>query len=85
MVGISSYPHDDRFMVRFVYDITNKPSNERMEMDEVGLFTVVDGKITREEFFYPTFGPSGLRRSSRFESAPRNWRSWHTNTIVRRW
>jgi hypothetical protein len=25
----------------------------RFTMDEVGLFTVVNGKITREEFFYP--------------------------------
>ena len=46
------YPHDDRFAVRFVYDITNKPSGKRMTMDEVGLFTVKDDKITREEFFY---------------------------------
>ncbi len=36
-----------------VYDITNKPSGKRFTMDEVGLFTVVNGKITREEFFYP--------------------------------
>jgi hypothetical protein len=47
------YPHDDRFAVRFLYDVTNKPSAKRFTMDEVGLFTVVDGKITREEFFYP--------------------------------
>ncbi len=46
------YPHDDRFAVRFVYDITHKPSGRRMTMDEVGLFTVVDGKIAKEEFFY---------------------------------
>ena len=46
------YPHDDRFAVRFVYDITNKPSGKRMIMDEIGLFTVEGGKITREEFFY---------------------------------
>lgn len=46
------YPHDDRFAVRFTYDITHKPSNNRMTMDEVGLFTVKDGKITLEEFFY---------------------------------
>lgn len=46
------YPHDDRFAVRFVYDITNKPSGKRMTMDEVGLFTVKDGKIVKEEFFY---------------------------------
>jgi hypothetical protein len=46
------YPHDDRFAVRFVYDITHKPSNKRMTMDEVGLFTVSNGKIVKEEFFY---------------------------------
>jgi SnoaL-like domain len=47
------YPHDDRFAVRFLYDVTHKPSGKRFTMDEVGLFTVVNGKITREEFFYP--------------------------------
>ena len=46
------YPHDDRFAVHFTYDITNKPSGKRMTMDEIGLFTVKNGKITREEFFY---------------------------------
>jgi len=46
------YPHDDRFAVRFIYDVTNKGSGKRMTMDEVGLFTVKDGKIAKEEFFY---------------------------------
>ena len=46
------YPHDDRFAVRFVYDITQKPTGKRLTMDEVGLFTIADGKIVREEFFY---------------------------------
>ena len=46
------FPHDDRFAVRFVYDVTNKPSGKRFTMEEVGLFTVKDGKIVREEFFY---------------------------------
>jgi ketosteroid isomerase-like protein len=46
------YPHDNRFAVRFVYDVTNKPSGRRINMDEVGLFTIENGKITREEFFY---------------------------------
>ena len=50
------YPHDDRFAVRFAYEVTNKPSGKRMSMDEFGLFTVENGKITREEFFYPTGG-----------------------------
>ncbi len=48
------YPHDDRFAVRFLYDVTNKPSGKRLTRDEIGLFTVVDGKIAREEFFYAT-------------------------------
>jgi ketosteroid isomerase-like protein len=48
------WPHGDRFIVRFTYDITNKPQNRRMQMDETALFTVADGKIVREEFFYVT-------------------------------
>ena len=47
------YPHDDRFAVRFLLDVTNRQSGERKTVDEIGIFTVVDGKITREEFFYP--------------------------------
>jgi ketosteroid isomerase-like protein len=50
------WPHDDRFVVGFQYDITNKPSGQRMQMDEVGLYQVRDGKIVREEFFYSMGG-----------------------------
>lgn len=50
------FPNDNRFAVRFTFDVTNKPSGRRMKMDEVGLFTIENGKITREEFFYPTEG-----------------------------
>jgi ketosteroid isomerase-like protein len=46
------YPNGERFAVRMVMDVTNKPSGQRMSMDEIGLFTVESGKITREEFFY---------------------------------
>jgi ketosteroid isomerase-like protein len=46
------YPHDNRFAVRFAYEITHKPNGKRIRMDEIGLFTVENGKITREEFFY---------------------------------
>jgi ketosteroid isomerase-like protein len=51
------YPHEDRFAVRFVYDVTPKNGpmeGKRFQMDEVGLYTVKDGKIVREEFFYNT-------------------------------
>ena len=50
------WPHGDRFIVRFTYDVTNKPSGRRMQMDETALFTVQNDKIVREEFFYSTEG-----------------------------
>jgi ketosteroid isomerase-like protein len=46
------WPHDDRFVVGFQIDVTFKPSGQRMQMDEVGLYQVQGGKIVREEFFY---------------------------------
>jgi ketosteroid isomerase-like protein len=46
------WPHGDRFVVGFQYDVTNKPSGKRMKMDEVSLYSVRNGKIVREEFFY---------------------------------
>lgn len=42
---------EDQFVVRFKMDITPK-GGERMQMVEVGLFTVVDGKVAQEEFLY---------------------------------
>ena len=49
------YPHgDDKFAVRFNYDITHKPSGQRMQMDEVAVFSVENDKVVREEFFYQT-------------------------------
>jgi ketosteroid isomerase-like protein len=46
------WPHDDMFVLGFQYDVTNKPSGQRMKIDEVGLYRVKNGKIVREEFFY---------------------------------
>ncbi len=46
------FPHGDRFIVRFKYDVTPKHTGKRMTMDETGLYTVRDGKIVKEEFFY---------------------------------
>ena len=52
------FPHgDDRFAVIFHYDITSKPmNNARMELNEVGVYTVKNGKVVREEFFYDMGG-----------------------------
>lgn len=46
------YPNGDRFIVRFKYDTTFKPTGVRSVMDETALYTVADGKIVKEEFFY---------------------------------
>ena len=50
------WPHDDRFIVGFQFDVTVKPTGQRMKMDETALYTIKDGKIVREEFFYSTGG-----------------------------
>ena len=53
------WPAEDRFIVRFVIDVTAKTGpmkGKRMTMDETGLYTVKDGKVVREEFFYDMGG-----------------------------
>jgi hypothetical protein len=40
----------DRFVVQFDADVSDKQSKERRKMSEVGVYTVKDGKIVREEF-----------------------------------
>jgi hypothetical protein len=42
----------DKFVVGFDIDVTNKPSKKRMQMKEVGLYAVDNGKIVREDFFF---------------------------------
>jgi ketosteroid isomerase-like protein len=42
----------DKFAVYFDYDITNKPTGQRMRMVEMGLYTVRNGKVVHEHFFY---------------------------------
>jgi ketosteroid isomerase-like protein len=46
------FVHGDQFAIRFKYDITPKATGKRVVADEVGLYTVKDGKITEERFFY---------------------------------
>ncbi len=51
-VAEGPFPHGDRFIVRFKYDVTPKHRGKRFTMEEMGLFTVQNGKIVKEEFFY---------------------------------
>ncbi len=49
------FPHaPDRFAVIFDMDATVKASGQRFRMREVAVYTVKDGRIVREEFFYAT-------------------------------
>jgi ketosteroid isomerase-like protein len=53
------WPHGDRFIVRFKYDVTVKAgpmAGQSMSLDETGLYTVKDGKVVQEEFFYSMGG-----------------------------
>jgi ketosteroid isomerase-like protein len=47
------YVNGDQFIVRFTIDLTVKESGQRMKMDEMGLYTVRNGKIVEESFFQP--------------------------------
>jgi len=49
------WPNGDRFIVRFTYEVTSKAgpmAGQRMTLDETALYTVKNGKIVQEEFFY---------------------------------
>ena len=40
----------DKFVVQFDVDVTEKASKKRAQLSEVGIYTVKDGKVAREEF-----------------------------------
>ncbi len=42
----------NHFVVKFALDMTCKQTNQRMTMEELGLYEVKDGKVTRAEFIY---------------------------------
>jgi ketosteroid isomerase-like protein len=48
------FPNGDQFAVRHTWDITHKESGARRTMDEIALYTVRDGAIVEEKFFYRT-------------------------------
>jgi len=50
------YIHGDRFVCHCSYDCTFKPEGRRMQMQEIALYTVADGKVVHEEFFYAVPG-----------------------------
>jgi hypothetical protein len=49
------YVAHDRFVVQYDADVTDKNSKKRMQLSEVGVYTVKNGKIVREEFLPRAF------------------------------
>jgi ketosteroid isomerase-like protein len=43
---------EGQFVVQYTWESTFKPTGQRNKMTEMALYTVKDGKIVREEFFY---------------------------------
>lgn len=43
---------ENQFAVQFSFDATFKPTGQRQSLTEMALYTVKDGKIVREEFYY---------------------------------
>jgi ketosteroid isomerase-like protein len=53
------FPNGDRFAVIYNFVVTpvaGPMAGKKVRMEEVALYTVSDGKITREEFFYDMSG-----------------------------
>ena len=42
----------NQFLVRFSMDVTTKSTGQRQQGQEVGIYTVVDGKVAHEEFYF---------------------------------
>jgi len=56
-VAEGPFLHGDRFIVRFKHDFTPKHEGKRMTMEETGRYTVQNGKVVKEEFFYAMSAP----------------------------
>ena len=41
----------DQFAVHFIFDVTPKATGKRNTIEEVGVYTVKDDRITREQFY----------------------------------
>jgi ketosteroid isomerase-like protein len=50
--AIGPFVGEGQFAVKHAFDVTSKQSGQRFQLEEMALYTVKDGKIVREEFFY---------------------------------
>lgn len=57
------WPNGNQFIAHFTMDVTAKEGptkGKRMNFEEVGLYTVKDGKIVQEQFFCDLSGMPGM-------------------------
>ena len=52
MTTTGPFIHQEKFSVVFEMDVTSKQDGKRHKGTEIGVYTVVDGKVAREEFYY---------------------------------
>lgn len=45
---------ENQFAVQYKMDVTQKASGKKVHMEEMALYTVENGKIVREHFYYKT-------------------------------
>jgi hypothetical protein len=45
------YHGDDQFAVVLSMEVTNRKTADRITMDEIGVYTIADGKVVHEHFF----------------------------------
>ena len=50
------FVNGDQFAVKYAFDTTNKQSGARSQMEEIAVYTVKDGKIVEERFFFGSTG-----------------------------
>jgi SnoaL-like domain len=46
------FVNGDQFVVYFDVDVTMKQTGQRIQMQEIGLYTVKEGKVVEEKFMY---------------------------------
>jgi SnoaL-like protein len=46
------YNGRNQFAVHFTFEVTRKDSGKKLTLDEIGVYTVENDKISREQFYY---------------------------------
>lgn len=52
---VGPFMSPEYFAVNFILDWTPRSSGDRVQMSELAIYTVAEGKIVREEFLYGAF------------------------------